>query len=158
MEAREFKELLRAVEQDYPDFCFRTGKKFAFRPPRTIVVPDFTRDAETSVSREEKPCSAAEQKICSLRLLHELGHATLGHRNFATDIERLRMERAAWDRARKFCQKYGVEYDENFVETELDTYRDWLHQRSTCRNCGQTRYQTADSEYHCPFCDPSSAP
>ena len=44
-------------------------------------------------------------------------------------------------------------FDEDFIETELDTYRDWLHQRSKCKKCGLTRYQTRDGVYHCPFCD-----
>ena len=145
MEEIDFGQLLQRVQQDYRNLRFITGKKFAFRPPRTIVIADFTQMPEF---REP-----GVQKICSLRLLHELGHATLGHRNFATDIERLRMERAAWDKAREFCKDYGVAYDEDFVEAELDTYRDWLHQRSKCRECGQTRYQGADGKYHCPFCD-----
>lgn len=82
-----------------------------------------------------------------------MGHALLEHKNFATDPERLRMERAAWEKARELCTRYGIFYDEEFVEDELDTYRNWLHQKSRCPECGLTRYQTVDGKYHCPGCD-----
>jgi lipopolysaccharide biosynthesis regulator YciM len=35
----------------------------------------------------------------------------------------------------------------------LDTYRDWLHRRSACPECGLTRYQTVDGRWHCPGCE-----
>lgn len=63
------------------------------------------------------------------------------------------MERAAWEEARKFCKKYDVFYDEDRVEREMDTYRDWLHSRSVCKTCGLTRFQTLDGQYHCPRCN-----
>lgn len=88
-----------------------------------------------------------------MELLHELGHARLEHDFYTTDIERLRMERAAWEEARRLCDQYAVEYDQEFVEMALDSYRDWLHRRSQCSKCGLTRYQTRDGKYHCPSCD-----
>lgn len=153
MEERRPNNLLNKLERDYPDLRFLTGKKFTFRPPRTIVVPDFVQVTQNSVTAQDETCSAIEQKIYSLRLLHELGHAVLRHRDFATDIERIKMERAAWEQAREFCNYYGVKYDEEFVEEELDSYRDWLHQRSKCPQCGQTRFQASNGKYRCPFCD-----
>ena len=125
---------LEKVKGDFPEFLFRDGKKFAFRPPRTIVVgPEETNDR--------------------LLLLHELGHAVSSHRFFGTDAERVKMEREAWEKARGFCDKYGVSYDEEIVERELDTYRDYLDKKSRCPKCGLTRFQTPDSVYHCPRCD-----
>lgn len=153
MEEQEPNNLLAKLRQDYPDLRFLMGKKFTFRPPRTIIAPDFAQISQNSVADQNETCSTIEQKFYSLSLLHELGHAVLGHRDFATDIERIKMERAAWEQAREFCKYYGVEYDEDFVEEELDSYRDWLHQRSKCSQCAQTRFQGADGEYHCPFCD-----
>ena len=129
--SEDLHKLIVQLKMDYPKIRFRLGKKFAFRPPRTIF---FAEGQE-------------------LELLHELGHARLEHDFYTTDIERLRMERAAWEQAREFCKYYGVEYDEDFVEEELDSYRDWLHQRSKCSQCAQTRFQGAGGEYHCPFCD-----
>ena len=81
------------------------------------------------------------------------GHALSGHREFRTDPERLVMEREAWERARELAATYNIRYDEEFVEGALDTYRDWLHQRSACPECGLTRYQTVDGRWHCPLCE-----
>lgn len=94
-----------------------------------------------------------EQNFYSLQLLHELGHALLGHRDFRTDPERIKMECAAWEKARELAQIYHIYYDEDFVEDELDTYRDWLYRRSKCPECGVARYQDRSGKYHCPMCE-----
>ena len=69
------------------------------------------------------------------------------------DVERLKMECEAWEKARELAVNYGVSIEEELIQTELDTYRDWLHQKSRCPKCGLTRFQTPDSIYHCPLCD-----
>lgn len=146
------------VKEDFPSLKFRVGKKFAFRPPRTIfyesgacegVDEACTKFGEVTETNLEFNAYNHYQ----LQLLHEVGHAVLEHKNFATDLERLKMERAAWEEAKKMCTRYGVDYDEEFVEIELDTYRDWLHQKSCCPTCKLTRYQTRDGKYHCPSCE-----
>jgi len=129
-----FDDLLNRLGYDYPDFKFITGHKFAFRPPKTIVIGPDEQNRE-------------------LLLLHELGHATLGHRDFNTDVKRLKMEVEAWDQAKNLADKYEVEWDEEVAQNELDTYRDWLHKKSRCPKCGLTRFQTPDGEYHCPRCE-----
>ena len=126
-------DLLSQLRQDYPNFVFKPGKKFAFHPPRTIY---FTLDSPSF----------------TISLLHELGHALLGHTTFSTDVERLKMERAAWDQATALAAKYDIFVDPNVIETALDTYRNWLHAKSKCQKCGLTRYQTRDGRYHCPYC------
>lgn len=88
-----------------------------------------------------------------LLLLHELGHYLCGHREFGTLIKRLKMEREAWDKARELCDKYEISYDEEVVERELDTYREWLDVKSRCPVCGLARFQTPDGAWHCPFCE-----
>ena len=128
------KQLLDQVKVDFPDFCFSNGKKFAFRPPRSIVV-------------------GPKEDNDSLLLLHELGHALCGHHDFGTDIERLKMEREAWEKARNLCARYKIPYNEDVVEGELDTYRDWLDKKSRCPRCRLTRFQTPDGKYHCPQCE-----
>lgn len=157
----EIDNFVEQLVKDFPDLHFRLGKKFTFRPPRTIIYELQPKQ------RAEKACIKSddsaddkfgiatrnEQNYYRLQLLHEVGHAVLEHKNFATDLERLQMERAAWEEAKKMCTYYGVEYDEEFVEEELDTYRDWLHQKSCCPVCKLTRYQTRDGKYHCPSCE-----
>ncbi len=95
----------------------------------------------------------SEQNYYCLQLLHEIGHGLLGHRTFRTDVERVKMECAAWEKARELAQKYKIYYDEDFVEDELDTYREWLHHRARCKKCGATRYQDAKGRYRCPMCE-----
>lgn len=127
-------EFLEKIKKDFPNFRFVSGKKFAFRPPKTIVFN----------------LTEPNSKVF---LLHELGHATLGHRDFNTDVDRLKMEVAAWEASKKIAQKYQIEIDEDLIQDELDTYRDWLHTKSKCKKCGLTRYQTTDGAYHCPKCE-----
>ncbi|MBQ1387862.1 hypothetical protein IIY68_03680 [Candidatus Saccharibacteria bacterium] len=69
------------------------------------------------------------------------------------DVERLRMESEAWEKAQELASRYGIEANEDLIQDELDTYRDWLHNKSKCRSCGLTRYQTPDGAYHCPRCE-----
>ena len=85
--------------------------------------------------------------------MHEIGHAILGNSSYKTDLERLKIERNAWDKAKNLCKKFDIPFNEEFAEDELDSYRNWLHQKSLCKTCGLTRYQTNDGEYHCPKCD-----
>lgn len=127
-------ELLEQLRADFPNFKFVHGDKFVFRPPRTIVV-------------------GPDEDSRSLLILHELGHALCGHRDFGTSVRRLKMEREAWEKARELCDLYGVSYEEDVVEAELDTYRDWLDKKSRCPSCGLTRFQAPDGRYHCPRCE-----
>lgn len=125
--------IVERLKADYPDLRFVTGRKFAFRPPRTVAMPkDFSEHD-------------------GLLLLHEVGHALTGLFDFNTEVERLKIEVTAWEKARELAPLYGVVVDEDLIETELDTYRDWLHQKSRCPDCGLTRFQTPDGVWHCPL-------
>ena len=127
----EMGDLVARLARDFPEITFVRGERFLFRPPRTVVV--------------------AEGEV--LLLLHEVGHALIGRFEFRTEIERLRIEVAAWEKARELCAQYGVEMDEGLMQDELDSYREWLHQKSRCPVCGLTRFQTPDGVWHCPGCD-----
>ncbi len=85
-------------------------------------------------------------------LLHEASHAVLGHSNYDSDFELLMLEVAAWDQAKSLAQVYGQTIDENHVQDCIDTYRDWLHQRSTCPTCGNAGLQQSSTDYHCHNC------
>jgi len=168
----QYEELLVRVKKDYPTLNFRAGDRFLYRPPKTVVfeqkndvegnwdggdsrLDDVERGSYGGDSRlgDSPRAAEIEQNNYMLQFLHEVGHALLRHRDFATDVERVKMECAAWEKARELCGQYQVDYDEEFAENELDTYRDWLHQRSKCPECGLTRYQDKDGEYHCPQCE-----
>ena len=128
------EKFIKQLRKDYPEFKIVFGKKYAFRPPRTIVL-------------------GPPEPFSELLALHELSHAILKHKTFRMDIERLRMESEAWVKARELAVRYNVEVNEDFIQDELDTYRDWLHAKSKCKKCGLTRYQTPDGIYHCPQCE-----
>ena len=128
------KVLLQKLISDFPDFKFKTGDKFAFHPPRTIIL-------------------GPEEPFSELLMLHEVSHAILKHRDFRMDVERLKMESQAWEKDEELAVRYGVEINEDVIQDQLDTYRDWLHQKSRCPKCGLTRFQTPDSLYHCPKCE-----
>lgn len=85
-------------------------------------------------------------------VLHELGHALLGHGSYRADVELLAMERAAWDRALALATAHGVVITDDTAEDHLDTYRDWLHARSLCPTCGATGLQAAAKAYQCLSC------
>ena len=125
---------LERLKGDFPEFRFKNGDKFAFRPPKTIVL-------------------GPPEPFSALLALHEVSHAVLGHKTFRMDVERLKMESAAWEKARELADRYGIEINEDLIQDELDTYRDWLHNKSRCRKCGLTCYQTPDGAYHCPRCE-----
>lgn len=86
-------------------------------------------------------------------LLHELAHALLGHKSYGLDIDLLRLERAAWDHARRvLAPRYGLTISIDDAEDSLDTYRDWLHNRSLCPDCGLSGLQNLDRTYACVLC------
>lgn len=85
-------------------------------------------------------------------LLHEFGHALLEHKEYTQDIELLKMERAAWDKAAELADRFNVKIEEDLIESALDTYRDWLHSRSTCPTCSATGIETNKQQYECVTC------
>ena len=87
-----------------------------------------------------------------LYLLHEIGHALLDHRTFHHDIDLLKMERDAWTQARAFGVELQIEIDGDIIEDSLNTYRDWLHNRSLCPNCNATGIQSESHLYRCLAC------
>ena len=85
-------------------------------------------------------------------LLHEIGHMHCEHNSYGNDLELVKMEAEAWAVAKTLAQKYTVEIDAEYVEDCLDSYRDWLHKRSTCPRCTQTGLQRDDATYKCVNC------
>lgn len=124
---------LDAIKRDYPEFTFRPGSKFLFRPKKSIHYLE------------------ADENF-RLLLLHELAHALLGHFSYEKSLERLQIERDAWEKTRELCKKHSIAFDESIAETELDTYRDWVHQKTLCKTCGLTCLEVSPESLYCPFC------
>lgn len=128
-------------------------------PSIVSILPTITRDYPAlHFAHGDFRWSASDQTVfydptathAEWLLLHELGHAVLGHVAYTSDIELIHIERAAWQQAKNIlAPHYGLAIDEDFVEDHLDTYREWLHKRSLCPICGETGIQTQKHSYRC---------
>ena len=127
--------LLDTLTKDFPELTFHAGEQFEWHPEDNTVVYDHS-----------DPSFEA-------RLLHEVGHSRLQHTSYNRDIDLIAMERDAWQEARvNLGPKYNVEITSDDIDADMDTYRDWLHGRSTCPFCESSGIQTANKEYTCVTC------
>jgi hypothetical protein len=126
--------LLPKLEEDFPTFHFIPATEFRWSPDEmTIYYDEQARDDAT--------------------LLHELAHAILDHKEYLKDISLIELERDAWEYAKNtLALTYKVVIEEDIIQDSLDTYRDWLHARSTCPHCSATGIQTKRNEYKCIAC------
>jgi hypothetical protein len=127
--------LAQKVEADYPQFIFKPGSQEHWSPKTNTIT------YERSGAKDGQ-----------FGLLHELAHALLGHRNYKSDFELLKLESQAWHKAAKIAKNYGIKIDEEHIQNCLDTYRDWLHRRSKCPTCGMHAPQTDARTYQCFNC------
>lgn len=128
-----FKSLLARLRNDFTQLSFRVGDDFRWSPgSHTVWYEKGSDDVIT--------------------LLHETAHGLLGHATYASDVELLQLERAAWSKASELGTDYGYPVSEEEVERALDTYREWLHARSLCPNCNQNGIQQSDHRYLCVVC------
>ena len=125
-------DLLSRLVSDYPQFSFELGKQLCWSPRKKTV---FYVDAADEAG-----------------LVHETSHALLGHTTYATDIALLRKETEAWQKARDLAEHYGITLDDEHIQECLDSYREWLHKRSTCPACGSHGLQATERRYSCPNC------
>ncbi|NLA43173.1 hypothetical protein GX865_03435 [Candidatus Saccharibacteria bacterium] len=93
------------------------------------------------------------EKNANWIILHELGHACLKHASYQRDIELISMEKDAWQYALdKLSDRYDLSIDQDFIEDHINTYRDWLHAKSTCPGCSLTGVEKSKHNYHCLGC------
>jgi len=134
--AKTFKQFVIELKRDYPQFKFKSGSQDHWSPKSNTIT-----------YKSEAPPQEKEYGI-----LHELAHAQLGHTNYHSDFELLMLESAAWDLAAKIGCKYDVKIDDDHIQSCLDTYRDWLHARSTCPVCRTNVLQKDPYHYRCFNC------
>lgn len=131
------QKLLDHLYAMLPDTSCVPGEAFRWSPLENTIT---YRDAA-------KPTS-----LDKWALLHEAGHALLGHASYSSDVELLLMEVAAWEKAEALARELHVAIDPDHIQDCLDTYRDWLHQRSTCPVCITTSLQINSTTYRCHNC------
>lgn len=127
--------LVRKLRIDYPSLEFIPAKRLCWSPRKQQVFYQVANDNPGVWG-----------------LLHELGHAELGHVSYETDVELVSKEAQAWKAATIIGQRYHITIEREHIENCLDTYRDWLHRRSTCPTCGVNSLQKAPTLYICVNC------
>ncbi len=121
---------------DFPQVNFTASNRFYWSPKQQTVFFDHSKQDE-----------AAEWA-----LLHELSHGLLAHANYKTDFELLQLEVSAWHKAKQVAVNYKIIINEDHIQDCLDTYRDWLHARSTCPSCTEHGVQQTNAVYICLNC------
>lgn len=124
--------LIKALQTDYPSIKFKKSYTSAWNPVESTVL--------------------YEPTISAAQLLHELSHAVLSHTSYRFDIELLRMERDAWHKATELADTYNISINQDDIDTHLDTYREWLHARSTCPSCNANGVQADTRRFRCLEC------
>jgi len=125
------------LRQNYPDLNFVQGPSFYWSPETKEIIYDGKAKGQESL----------------WSLLHETGHALLNHTSYRADFELLRLELAAWEKAKSLATDMNISIDEDHIEDCLDTYRDWLYKRSICPNCSTKCLQQDDyKHYRCFNC------
>jgi hypothetical protein len=131
------QKIISRLQADFPQLKFTSGTQFCWSPETGEILYK----------------AGARGQAASWSLLHETGHALLGHQNYKADFELLLLEVAAWQKARELAAKVNLAIDEDHIEDCLDTYRDWLHKRSICPTCTAKCLQQDDHQhYRCFNC------
>lgn len=131
------KSLVAKCAEAMPGLTFTAGRSFYWSPQtNTVFFNPLTIDTPNG----------------QMALLHEIAHAQLNHKHYASDAQLLQFEVAAWDQAIFQGKQWSIYIDRAHIEDCLDTYRDWLYARSTCPSCKVNALQVAPSRYRCPNC------
>ena len=120
-----------------PEVKFIVGDNFAWSPEdKTITYPKTATDNDNFSA-----------------LLHEAGHAILGHEAYRTDYQLLRMEVDAWEKAKEIATQLNFIISDDHIQDCLDSYRDWLYKRCICPSCGTKTIQNdLSNSYSCFNC------
>jgi hypothetical protein len=129
------EKLIKKIQRDHPGLVFNTGGAHCWSP----------EEGRISYTGEDKAHSIEG-------LLHEVGHARLNHQTYSSDLELLQKEVEAWQEALCLAGLYSLDFDEEHMQDCLDTYRDWVHKRSTCPTCYGTGLQEDRTHYICLNC------
>lgn len=136
LSAKQWQKLISQLALDYPEVSFANGAKDCWSPSAKLVV---INEVEQLPNR-------------AWSLLHELSHALLDHQSFKSDFELLKLEVQAWQKAKGIALAHGFDISEDHIQDCLDSYRDWLHKRSTCPDCQLRAAQNGPSTYRCYNC------
>lgn len=127
-------KLLSRLKSDFPQYIFESGKDFIWSPSKNTIYYN------------------KQNKDGSVFLLHELSHALLDHVNYESDVLLIAMERQAWEETKRLSLIYKVFITDEIIQSNLDSYRDWLHYRSLCPNCNSVGIEISKCFFKCIAC------
>lgn len=127
--------LVHKLTKRYPELQFCPGERFYWSPKTKQIF-----------------YKASSTPVYCWKLLHEVSHALLEHSSYSSDLELLALEVAAWEKAQLVAKDFAITINADYIQDCLDTYRDWLHKRSTCPTCGTRSLQESAEQYHCFNC------
>lgn len=128
---------IETLRRRFPQLHFTAGDTFCWSPGTREVFYDTNRRLDTGV----------------WSLLHETGHALLEHASYKADFELIRLEVAAWEKAKELAVELDTTIDEEHIQDCIDTYRDWLYRRSICPSCNNKCLQESElAQYYCFNC------
>lgn len=129
-------QLINKLKTLYPQLQFCQAERFYWSPKERMVFYKVNKRDDNI-----------------WKLLHEVSHALLDHKTYNSDIELLQLEVAAWDKAKNLATDLKLSMiNDDYIQDCLDTYRDWLHKRSTCPKCGTRSLQESSEVYRCFNC------
>lgn len=137
------RNILSSLQKLYPDLRFTASDQYCWSP----------ETGEIMYIKSDLSSKILDLRSAEWSLLHETGHALLEHQTYHADVELLRLEVAAWERAKLLAAELDIKIDEDHIQDCLDTYRDWLDKRSVCPTCAtKSLQQDNHSAYHCYNC------
>lgn len=128
---------LDALRQRFPQFTFTKHEVFHWSPEKKVIYfnpADLKKEAGLS------------------QLLHELGHALCNHTTYSSGVQLIKIEVEAWRKAQEIAAEYDMTIEQSRIDHCLDSYRDWLHLRSTCPECSSVAVETDANFFHCFNC------
>ncbi len=129
------KRLYKTISHHFNEYAFVEGSMFKWSPSTKTITVQF--DDPTGVER----------------LLHEIAHAELMHKNYSYDVRLVMLERDAWKHAQTvLAPLFSLSIDNDIIQDDLDSYREWMHKRSTCPTCSATGIQSNKHTYRCIHC------
>ncbi len=121
----------------FPQFTFAQHEVFHWSPKDNTVYYE---------------TDEIDQATGMYQLLHEIGHALSNHTGYSSGVQLVKIEAQAWKKAQELAADYGLTIDPDRIERCLDSYRDWLHLRSTCPHCQSVSIEVQSNQYHCFSC------
>jgi predicted RNA-binding Zn-ribbon protein involved in translation (DUF1610 family) len=140
----DFLDLLERIKLDYPELTFQESDHFSWNPYSNTIF-------------HQKPISdtrrTSQDTRLSNRLLHELAHAKLNHKEYLSDASLLKIESEAWNVAKGLAKEYSVVFSIKEQDNALTSYTTWANGRSQCPACKKNGLQTLQTKFVCPNCN-----